>query len=166
MVIILWIVVILIRLVLFGLVFVFLLWVGGGSICWPWESCVEDIRVYANPAVNEGGNTTDINRAVQTGILAGAVLIRSYREDQRGVDRLTRGMELAKESGISDNVKRSEQALEDGIKRKDITFEIYADQLKRSAEYSMQQNSEQLDALKKQFKIGILNRWNASLSFM
>jgi hypothetical protein len=87
------------------------------------------------------------NRAVQTGIVAGAVLIRSYRDDQRAVDRLMKGLELAKESGISDNIKRSNQAVEDGRKRKDITFEIYLDQLKQSAEYSIQQNKEQLDVL-------------------
>jgi hypothetical protein len=150
--IILWIVFGLIGFGLYGLIFVFLIWVGGGSICWPWESCVEDIRVYANPAVNEGGNTTDINRAVQTGIVAGAVLIRSYRDDQRAVERLTRGLDLAKESESTGNVKRSQQAREDGRKRRDITFEIYVDQLKKSAEYSMKQNKEQLDELKKQFR--------------
>lgn len=146
----LWLVTGLIGLGLYGLIFVFLIELGGGNIYWPWEdkpevSCIED-----GPAAGGAGNTVSLQerRAVQTGIFSGAVLIRSYRDDQRAVDRLMRALELAKESGISDNVKLSEQALENGRKRRDITFDIYVNQLKQSAEYSMQENKEQLNDLK------------------
>lgn len=163
---ILWIVSGLIGLGSWGAILVILfIGIGGGSICWPWQNCQAHDCIYTNLVARGEGNisgdrqtsskpdtqTIDAqSRAVQTGIFAGAVLIRAYRNDERSVARLTKGLELAKESGIPDNVKRMEQALEDGRKRKDITFEIYVDQLKKSAEYSMQQNSEQLDALKNQ----------------
>jgi hypothetical protein len=154
MVIILWILFGLIGLGLYGLISVKLIELGGGSVYWPWEEKPEVSCIVNSPPVFESVNTAsdESRRAVQAGIFTGAVLIRSYRDDQRTIDRLMRGLELARETRITENVKQSEQALEDGRKRRDITFEIYVDQLKQSAEYSMQQNKEQLNDLKKQFR--------------
>jgi hypothetical protein len=118
MALILWIVTGLIGIALYGLIASLLIEVGGGNICWPWEDCVDNRCVSYDTATGGGWNVTGDNqtssqsdiiindaqkRAVQTGIFAGAVLIRSYRDDQRAVDRLMKGLELAKESGDGQN---------------------------------------------------------------
>lgn len=91
------------------------------------------------------------HRAVRAAIFSGAVLIRNYREDHRKIDILTKGLELARQSGITENIRRSEQALEDGKKRRALSYKVYLAQLMQSAhDYSTRQHVEQLEAVKQQ----------------
>lgn len=126
-------------------------WAGGADVHWPWKTTQEETRDKGVPPKTKGLLNDKENRAVLAAIFSGAVLIRTYREDQREIDRLTIGLELARQSGIAENIKRSEKALDDGKKRRDVTYELYRTQLVQSAnDYSTQQHAEQVDAFKQQ----------------
>ncbi len=103
------------------------------------------------PVITEKPPGETINRAVRETIMSGALLIRSYREDQWETERLEGGLKIAKKSGSADKVKEYQQAISEVQNRQGTTLTLFISQISTSArEYTAPVLSEQLEMLKQE----------------
>jgi|tagenome__1003787_1003787.scaffolds.fasta_scaffold20620145_2 hypothetical protein len=81
------------------------------------------------PEVTEKRDNTQDPKALRNSLLTGAQLIRTYRDDEREMKRLTEALEFTHDEGDEVNFNKFQKALRDAAERKRLTFRMYLQSL-------------------------------------
>jgi hypothetical protein len=77
------------------------------------------------PEVTEKRDNTQDPKALRNSLLTGAQLIRTYRDDEREMKRLTEALEFTHDEGDAVNFNKFQKGLRDAAERKRLTFRMY-----------------------------------------